>query len=126
MSSNSMMYSERGVRERSAIHGEAAGNTQYLTGDESGVVAGEEDYRARQIVRLSDAAKRDRPDEGLHQLLGVARTLLVIGEESGVGRARTDHVHRDAVARVLPRDGLGEGDQPALAGGVHRFAGGAD
>ena len=59
MSSKFMVYSYGVFGDeflRSAVHRETARDAEHLAGDESGVVAGEEQDRAGQVVRLADAA----------------------------------------------------------------------
>ena len=77
-------------------------------------------------TRLRVAAERDGAAERLAQLVGVARPFQVAGEQRRLGDAGAHHVDRDVVPRVLARERLGQRDQPALAGGVHGLAGGAD
>src|SRR5690606_9929456 len=75
-----------GAQERGAStgHGEATRDAQDLSGHVGGRIAREEEHRPRQVVRLADAPERDGAGERLHQLLRVARALLVVCEERGV------------------------------------------
>src|SRR2546426_3723716 len=130
MSSNVMVISCRGLwggkavlmNRGSAVHGQAARNADDLAGDEAGVVAREERNGAGQVLRLADAAERNGFGKGFEQLFRAGRTFGHAGQQRRVGGAWAYHVHGDAVAGVLTGDGLGEGPQSALAGGIDPFA----
>src|SRR5512145_1510119 len=111
---------------RSAGHRQAARGADDLPGDEGGLVAGEEGDDAGEILRLAQAAERDRLGERALQLLALLAFAGEVAEQRGVGRAGADDVHVDLLARQFARHGLREGHQPALAEGIDRLARGAD
>jgi len=51
------------------VHGQAARHADRLPGDESGIVAGQEAHRARNILGLADAFHRNGADQGRAHLL---------------------------------------------------------
>src|SRR5438094_1035001 len=95
-------------------HREAAVHVKRGPGDVGGGGRGEEEDGGCDLVGTGEAAERDLPRELVAPRLGHA------GHELRVDQARGDRVHRDAEARHLARQRLGERDQPALRGGVAR------
>ena len=92
----------------------------------AGIVAGEEADRARDVLGLADALHRDGADQGGAHLLA-ALAFAGGGRQQGrLGRAGTDGIERDALARHLARHRLGEGDDAALARRIDRLLRGAD
>src|ERR1035438_9764254 len=61
MSSNSIIIS---LLAWSAVHRQTTRDAQHLAGDKARVVAGKEGDGAGYVVRLAQAAQRDRPGEG--------------------------------------------------------------
>src|SRR5207253_59828 len=114
----------RRSRRASSHHGEATGDRQRLTGDESGVVGREKDDGRRDVVRHAEPTPGNHARETVREFRTLLRELLA--EQRRVGRARTHAVDVDTMARDLAGDGLGERDEPALRRGVHSLAGGAD
>ena len=107
-------------------HRQAARHADHLAGDEAGLVGGEERDDAGDVVGLADALHRDGAHQRVVDLLPGVALAEEAAQDRRVGRSGADHVDRDAFARQLARQRLREGDDAALAGRVHRLAGGAD
>lgn len=61
-------------------HRQAAGDAEHLAGDESRIVAGEEQDRAGQVFRLTNAPHRDGARESLDEFFGICSAFLEPGE----------------------------------------------
>src|SRR5437879_3989446 len=108
------------------MHGQAARNTDRLTGDEGGIVAGEECHEARIVSRFADSAQRYASHHRIAYLLA-----LFAGVDEGVhGRGirwtRADAIQQHVVTRHLARERLRKRDRCSLTAGVHHFSRRAD
>src|SRR6185312_11082785 len=82
---------------------------QRRTGDETRIIRGEKDYRARDLLRFTDAINRYLRQDGF--LEHVLRNRL---HHFGVDIAGADHVDGDAALGVLQRERLCETDVAGL------------
>src|SRR5690606_16180924 len=106
----------RGCRGSSTGHRQATAHAQHLAGDVARTVAREEEDGVGDVLRFGEPTiGNDAEQSGAHLL----RLRL---EQGRVGRAGTDAIDADAVARHLSREALSEGDHTALGAGIDRLA----
>src|SRR4051812_9844031 len=103
------------------MHGETTRDADRLPGDVGGIVRQQESHEPRIILRYADAPHRDRALEPLGDA-GAVGAFEKAAQNGGVGRTWTERIEDHALAHELARDGLGEGDDAALAGGIDRLA----
>jgi Inner membrane protein CreD len=108
-----------------AMHGEAARNTDHLSGDVLGVVAGQKRDDAGNILGPADAFHGNGALERLENFGAVLTAFQELRQKRRIRGPGANRVQTDAGARKLPGDALGECDDTALAGGVDGLHGGA-
>jgi hypothetical protein len=98
-------------------HGETAGNTQGLSGDERGLVGSQEGYGPGNVLRFAQAAEGDGLDHGFDDL-GPCFPAGDFRQKGGIGRSGADAVDVNLITGHLPGHGLGESDDSTLTGGI--------
>src|SRR5215213_1530988 len=96
---------------------QAAGYVQHVPGDVPGLFAGQVKHGPGHVVDGPEPLQRDRAGQVL------ARRLGQIGGHGSFYVSRGHSVDRDAPAPQLPRQRLGQADQPRLGRGIVRLAG---
>src|SRR5476651_2134927 len=101
---------------RPLVHVLAAVDRQGRAGDEAGVVGDQEQHAARDLVGLAESPDRDLGHD-LLQHVGWHRR-----DHVGVGVARRDGVHGDALGGTFLGQRLGETVDAGLCGGIVHLA----
>ena len=88
------------------MHGQAAGDANYLACYEVRIIAREKRDHSCHVVGLSQTLERDRFCELFEKLLSVITFTSESAEQCCVGWPGTNDIYADIIARAFPGHGL--------------------